>query len=493
MRWDRLPRSDNIDDRRGMGGGLGGGGRFPGGRGGLGIGTVIALGLLGWALGIDPRILIGGAELLSGGGPAQQYEQQQGRSGAPNDEMGKFVSAVLGSADAQWKVMFEEAGRTYRPPRLVMFTGRTSANACGLAQSAMGPFYCPPAREIYLDTSFFTELERRFGGCSGEACRFAQAYVIAHEVGHHIQNETGILDRARQAQRASGNQAEFEPNPGAHRIAGGLLRRHLGASRRPPLSAHRAGRRRGRVADRLRDRRRYAATQIARPRRAGFLHPWIRRAAPALVHHWLEGGPRVGLQHIRAGGQALIMAGIDESRPFIPLKIGVLTVSDTRDMADDKSGAILSERLVSAGHELAARAIVPDTVARIRAQVQGWIADPDVDVIITTGGTGFTGRDVTPEAIEPLFEKRMDAFAMLFMMVSHAKIGTSAIQTRATAGVAGATYIFCVPGSPGACRDAWDDILVHQLDYRYRPCNFVEIMPRLDEHLRREKAQGATV
>jgi len=187
------------------------------------------------------------------------------------------------------------------------------------------------------------------------------------------------------------------------------------------------------------------------------------------------------------------MAGIDESRPFVALRIAVLTVSDTRDMADDKSGATLAERIEKAGHVLAGRAIVPDDVARIRAQVQSWIADPDIDVVITTGGTGFTGRDVTPEAVEPLFEKRMDAFAMLFMMVSHGKIGTSAIQTRATAGVAGATYVFCVPGSPGACRDAWDDILVHQLDYRYRPCNFVEIMPRLDEHLRREKARGATV
>ncbi len=187
------------------------------------------------------------------------------------------------------------------------------------------------------------------------------------------------------------------------------------------------------------------------------------------------------------------MPGIDESRNFIPLNIAVLTVSDTREMADDKSGATLVERLEAAGHKLAARAIVTDDVEKIRAQVKAWIADPGVDVLITTGGTGFTGRDVTPEALEPLFEKRMDGFATLFLMVSHAKIGTSAIQTRATAGVAGATYIFCLPGSPGACKDGWDGILAHQLDYRYRPCNFVEIMPRLDEHLRRAKAQGATV
>src|SRR3989454_235237 len=187
------------------------------------------------------------------------------------------------------------------------------------------------------------------------------------------------------------------------------------------------------------------------------------------------------------------MPGIDDGRQFIPLKIAVLTVSDTRDLADDKSGATLAERIAKAGHAVADRKIVTDDVEKIRARVQVWIADPAIDVIITTGGTGFTGRDETPEALEPLFEKRMDGFSTLFLMVSYGKIGTSAIQTRATAGVAGATYIFCLPGSPGACRDAWDDILVHQLDYRYRPCNFVEIMPRLDEHLRRAKAQGATV
>jgi molybdenum cofactor biosynthesis protein B len=187
------------------------------------------------------------------------------------------------------------------------------------------------------------------------------------------------------------------------------------------------------------------------------------------------------------------MPGIDTSRQFVPLKIAVLTVSDTRRLEDDKSGATLAERIEQAGHAVAGRAIVTDDVEEIRKQTKAWIADPSIDVIITTGGTGFTGRDVTPEALEPLFEKRMDGFATLFLLVSHGKIGTSAIQTRATAGVAGATYIFCLPGSPGACRDAWDEILVHQLDYRYRPCNFVEIMPRLDEHLRRAKAKGATV
>ncbi|MGN6462993.1 MAG: molybdenum cofactor biosynthesis protein B [Pseudolabrys sp.] len=186
------------------------------------------------------------------------------------------------------------------------------------------------------------------------------------------------------------------------------------------------------------------------------------------------------------------MPGVDTARPFIPLRMAVLTVSDTRELADDKSGSVFAERIAAAGHQLADRAIVRDDVEAIRAKVKAWIADRNIDVVITTGGTGFTGRDVTPEAIEPLFEKRMDGFSTAFHMVSFPKIGTSTIQTRATAGTANSTFIFCVPGSPGACKDAWDGILVHQLDYRYRPCNFVEILPRLDEHMRREKAKGAT-
>lgn len=178
----------------------------------------------------------------------------------------------------------------------------------------------------------------------------------------------------------------------------------------------------------------------------------------------------------------------NEPKPFVPVNIAVLTVSDTRSLSDDKSGATLAERITAAGHHLAARDIVTDDVDAIRAKLKAWIADDGVDVIITTGGTGFTGRDVTPEAAEALFEKRMDGFSIAFHMMSHAKIGTSTIQSRATAGVAGATFIFCLPGSPGACKDGWDGILAHQLDYRTRPCNFVEIMPRLDEHLKRGKA-----
>jgi molybdenum cofactor biosynthesis protein B len=184
------------------------------------------------------------------------------------------------------------------------------------------------------------------------------------------------------------------------------------------------------------------------------------------------------------------MPGLDPSRPFIPLSIAVLALSDTRDLSSDKSGATLAERVEAAGHKLAARAVVKDDIKAIRAKVKGWIKDKKIDVVITTGGTGFTGRDVTPEAIEPLFEKRMDGFSVVFHQISLGKIGSSTIQSRATAGVANSTYIFCVPGSPGACRDAWDEILVHQLDYRYRPCNFVELLPRLDEHLRRSKARA---
>jgi molybdenum cofactor biosynthesis protein B len=180
-------------------------------------------------------------------------------------------------------------------------------------------------------------------------------------------------------------------------------------------------------------------------------------------------------------------------KPIVPLNIAVLTVSDTRTFSDDRSGTTLAERIEAAGHRLADRAIVPDDVPAIRARVEGWIADRAIDVVISTGGTGFTGRDVTPEALEPLFEKRMEGFSTVFHMISFQKIGTSTLQSRATAGVANATYIFCVPGSPGACRDAWDEILVHQLDVRHKPCNFVEILPRLDEHLKRAKAKGATV
>ena len=183
------------------------------------------------------------------------------------------------------------------------------------------------------------------------------------------------------------------------------------------------------------------------------------------------------------------MARIDETRIFIPIGIAVLTVSDTRTPADDRSGDMLAQRISASGHRLAERAIVKDDVEAIRAQVVAFAANAGVDAIITTGGTGFTGRDVTPDALEPLFDKRMDGFSFMFHQISAAKIGTSTIQSRATAGLMGTTFIFCLPGSPGACKDGWDEILSLQLDYRHRPCNFVEIMPRLDEHMKRGKAK----
>lgn len=182
------------------------------------------------------------------------------------------------------------------------------------------------------------------------------------------------------------------------------------------------------------------------------------------------------------------MSRLDLDRAFVPLGIAVVTVSDTREQKNDRSGDTLAERLTAAGHRLAGRTIVTDDVEVIRAAVRDYAADPEVDVVLTTGGTGFTGRDVTPEAVEALFTKRMDGFSAVFHRISFDKIGVSTIQSRATAGLVGTTFVFALPGSPGACRDAWDGILAHQLDYRALPCNFVEIMPRLDEHLRRKSS-----
>ena len=183
------------------------------------------------------------------------------------------------------------------------------------------------------------------------------------------------------------------------------------------------------------------------------------------------------------------MAGLDEKRPFIAVGIAILTVSDTRTPETDKSGDTLAARIAEAGHRLIDRVIVPDDREKIAATVKAWTERDEIDVVITTGGTGFTGRDVTPEALEPLFEKRMDGFSAIFHRISYEKIGTATIQSRATGGVANSTFIFVLPGSPGACRDAWDGILKAQLDYRHTPCNFVEIMPRLDEHLKRGAAK----
>jgi len=178
------------------------------------------------------------------------------------------------------------------------------------------------------------------------------------------------------------------------------------------------------------------------------------------------------------------MPKLDETRPFLPVQIGVMTVSDTRTLADDKSGQTLVDLITRDGHVAVDRIIVKDDVAAIAAQLQAWISRDDIDVVIATGGTGVTGRDVTPEAFESVFEKKIDGFGELFRWISYQKVGTSTIQSRAVGGVARGTYLFALPGSPSACRDAWEGILVHQLDNRFRPCNFVELMPRLQEHKR---------
>lgn len=212
MRWDDFRRSDNVeDDRGGDSGGFPGGGIIPGGGGGLGIGAVVVLGLIGWALGIDPSMLIGGAEILTGNnqsGYVQPERPRASRTAPPDDQMGQFVSAVLGDTEDTWTTIFQASGQTYKKPKLRLFSGQTATQACGMAQSAMGPFYCPGEQRVYLDTSFFKEMQTRFRACSSDkACQFAEAYVIAHEVGHHVQNLLGILPKARQAQQSAGGRA----------------------------------------------------------------------------------------------------------------------------------------------------------------------------------------------------------------------------------------------------------------------------------------------
>jgi len=207
MRWDDFRRSRNVEDARDDGptGGIGGGMPM---RGGLGIGTILVLGLLGWALGIDPRLLIEGADVLMRNAPQSQYQESLPREvGTPDDSTGQFVAAVLGSTEDVWNEIFSENDRSYRAPRLRLFAGMTQS-ACGFAQAAMGPFYCPIDQRVFLDTSFFHEMQTRFRACKGKQCEFAQAYVIAHEVGHHVQNLLGILPRAQKMQSAASSRAE---------------------------------------------------------------------------------------------------------------------------------------------------------------------------------------------------------------------------------------------------------------------------------------------
>ena len=229
MRYDDFRRSDNIEDRREDGPTMGGGGFPIGSGGGIGIGTLIIVGLVSWALGIDPRLIIGGLEMVQG--PRTQQTQAPGPArqvGTPQDQQGQFVAAILGESEDRWTELFQEAGRQYRKPRLVMFA-RATQSACGFAQSAMGPFYCPNDQRVYLDTSFFDDLERRFRGCSGQACRFSQAYVITHEIGHHVQNLLGfsracskrnaLWANARETPRKSASSCKRIVSPACGRAA----------------------------------------------------------------------------------------------------------------------------------------------------------------------------------------------------------------------------------------------------------------------------------
>ena len=280
--------------------------------GGLGIGTVIVLGLIGWALGIDPSMLIGGAELINGG---SQYQQDTGRQPAhrraerrDRPVRRRGARQYRGHLDRD----FPEPGQQYRPPRLRLYRGGEQGG-CGFAQAAMGPFYCPTDQRIYLDTSFFNDMQVRFHGCSGKACEFAEAYVIAHEVGHHVQNLLGTLPKAQRRAARRRQQSGGQPHPGAGRVAGRLLRRHLGASFRPALELRSSRRHRSGAADRRRHRRRPAAAAVARP----VVPDSFTHGTSAQRQRWftngLKAGTAVGLRHFRGGFtvRTFRMPGID--------------------------------------------------------------------------------------------------------------------------------------------------------------------------------------
>ena len=292
MRWDDFRRSDNIDDDRDSDGGYetpsGGGFGIRGG--GLGIGAIVVLGLVGWALGIDPGVLIGGAELVSNTAThyQQPHRQTTSHSGAPSDRTGDFVAAIVGNTEDVWSGIFQRNGRRYQAPRLVLYRGVKRDGACGFASAAMGPFYCPRDQRIYLDTSFFHDMQARFHGCTGKACEFAQAYVIAHEVGHHVQQLLGVLPKVASAQHSASKAAANRLQVRVE-LAGRLSGRRLGASLRPALEIARAGRRGCRAADGGGNRRRPPAKTGARLCRARRLHPRHLGTAPALVQSGAEG------------------------------------------------------------------------------------------------------------------------------------------------------------------------------------------------------------
>ena len=324
MRLDDLPESSHVEDRRGEGGYSAAGRRLCRiGGGGLGIGTVVVLGLIGWALGIDPSVLIGGAEVLTGPSQPRSPPTRAAHRGTPKDDMGRFVSSVLGSTEVRWKDIFAKDGRSYRAPVLVLYRGATEARCGGAAQSAMGPFYCPADQKIYLDTSFFDQIATRFRGCDvgSKACQFSQAYVIAHEVGHHVQNLLGILPKAQQAQQRRRQQGRGQPHPGEGRTAGRLSRRRLGQPENELL------RRQGKPAfidpGDIEAALRTAAAigdDTLQRRAQGYVVPdSFTHGSSEQRQRWFKTGFRVGLggelQHLR-GRAALAdaMAGIDQTQ-----------------------------------------------------------------------------------------------------------------------------------------------------------------------------------
>ena len=303
MRYDDFRRSSDIDDRRDSddSGGGGGFGIPMGGGGGLGIGTIIVLGLIGYAFGIDPRILIGGAEILTGNGSQSQSSQSSrpsapAKTGAPSDEMGSMISGILGEIDDRWTEIFQASGRTYTGPRIVLFRNATNGGRCGMAQAAMGPFYCPPDKQIFLDTNFFRQIETKFHGCSGNACKFTAAYIIAHEAGHHVQNLLGILPKATAMQQQAGSKAEANAiqvkiELQADCFSGIWVNRE--EKKRPDFLEAGDIDAALQTASAIGDDTLQRQTQGSRG--AGLVHARLGRATQAMVHDGLSAGYRCGL------------------------------------------------------------------------------------------------------------------------------------------------------------------------------------------------------
>ena len=302
MRTDDFRPSSNVEDDREASASRGG---MPGGAGGLGIGTVIIIGLISWYFGIDPSVLLNGAQILSGGGTHQTTQAPPVSTGTPQDATGRFVALVLGDTEDRWTEIFAASNKTYHPPKLRLFSG-SEPGGCGMAQSAMGPFYCPRDQRIYLDTSFFEDLQNKFGGCSNStACRFSEAYVIAHEVGHHVQDELGILPRVTQMQQAASDRTEANALQVRIELQADCLAGVWANRAQAKHNFLEAGRRRSGLADRFRNRRRPVAETGAGLCGARQLHPRLFGAAQTLVPERLHGRPGLGLRHA-VGQDALV-------------------------------------------------------------------------------------------------------------------------------------------------------------------------------------------